>query len=36
MSIQDLDEFEDVIKSVRGSLFLEVRRQGNDYVVRLD
>jgi hypothetical protein len=36
MSIQNLNEFEEVIQSVRGSLFLEVRRQGSDYVVRLD
>ena len=36
MSIQDLGEFEDVIQSVRGSLFLEILREGKDYVVRLD
>ena len=35
-SIQDLEEFKVVIESVRGSLFLEVRREGSDYVVRLD
>jgi len=36
MDIQDLGEFREVIESVRGSLYLEVRREGNDYVVRLD
>ncbi|MDH3999626.1 MAG: PDZ domain-containing protein, partial [Xanthomonadales bacterium] len=36
VSIQDLEEFKVVIESVRGSLFLEVRREGSDYVVRLD
>ena len=35
-SIEDLGEFEEVVGSVRGSLFLEVRRDGNDYVVRMD
>jgi len=36
MPIQNLVEFKDVISAVRGSLFLEVRRGGRDYVVRLD
>lgn len=36
MKIQDLGEFKDVVSSVRGSLYLEVRREGSDYVVRLD
>lgn len=36
MSIQDLDEFQGVIESIRGSLYLEVRRERKDYVVQLD
>jgi serine protease DegQ len=36
MSIKDLGEFQEVIESVRGSLYLEVRREGNNYVVKLD
>jgi len=36
MKIQDLGEFQDVVSSVRGRLYLEVRRDGGDYVVRLD
>jgi len=36
MRIQDLGEFQDVVSSVRGSLYLDVRRDGGDYVVRLD
>lgn len=34
--IRDLDEFEEVISSVNGSLYLEVLRRGNEYVVRVD
>jgi serine protease Do/serine protease DegQ len=36
MKIQDLGEFKDVVSSIRGSLYLEVRRDGGDYVVRVD
>jgi len=36
MKIRDLGEFQDVISSVSGSLYLEVYRKGKDYVVRLD
>jgi serine protease DegQ len=36
MSIKDLGEFQEVIESVRGSLYLEVHREGNNYVVKLD
>jgi len=36
MTIIDLDEFKDVIQSVRGSLFLEIVRDGKGYVVRVD
>jgi serine protease DegQ len=36
MTIQDLGEFGEVIDSVRGSLFLEIVRDGNGYVVRVD
>jgi S1-C subfamily serine protease len=36
MKIQDLGEFKDVVSSIRGGLYLEVRRDGGDYVVRLD
>jgi len=34
--IRDLGEFQDVISSLRGSLYLGIRRQGGDYVVRVD
>lgn len=34
--IRDLDEFRDVISSVRDSLYLEVLRRGKEYVVRVD
>jgi len=36
MRIGDLGEFRDVITSIDGSLYLQVRRGGRDYVVRLD
>ena len=36
MSIKDLDEFQEVIESVQGSLYLEVHRKGNNYVVKVD
>ena len=36
MKIQDLGEFKDVVTSIRGSLYLGVRRDGGDYVVRVD
>jgi Do/DeqQ family serine protease len=36
MRIRDLAELQEVIASVTGTLYLEVRRNGNDYVVRLD
>jgi serine protease DegQ len=36
MTIQDLNEFKEVISAVRGSLFLEILREGKGYVVRLD
>jgi serine protease DegQ len=36
MKIQGLDEFEEVIRSVKGSLFLEILRDGKGYVVRVD
>ena len=36
MKIRDLGEFQDVVSSVRGSLYLEVHRDGGDYVVRVD
>ena len=36
MRIGDLGEFRDVITSVDGSLYLQIRRGGRDYVVRLD
>ena len=34
--IHDLGEFQDVISSIRGSLYLQIQRKGNDYVVRID
>jgi len=36
MTIQNLNEFKDVISAVRGSLFLEILRGGKGYVVRVD
>jgi Do/DeqQ family serine protease len=36
IKIRDLGEFKDVIRSVGGTLFLQVRREGNDYVARVD
>lgn len=36
MKIRDLGEFREVIRSVSGPLFLQVRRGGNDYVARID
>ena len=36
MRIQDLGEFQDVVSSVTRSLYLEVRRGGEDYVVKVD
>jgi S1-C subfamily serine protease len=34
--IRELGEFRDVIASVSGPLYLQVRRNGNDYVARID
>lgn len=34
--IRNVNEFEEVIGSVRGTLFLQIRRNGNDYVARID
>ena len=34
--IRDLDEFREVVGDVNGSIYLEVLRNGRDYVVRLD
>jgi S1-C subfamily serine protease len=34
--IRNVNEFEEVIGSVRGALFLQIRRNGNDYVARID
>jgi serine protease DegQ len=36
MTTHDLNEFRDVISAVRGSLFLEILRDGKGYVVRVD
>jgi Do/DeqQ family serine protease len=36
MKTRDLGEFQDVVSSVRRGLYLEVHREGQDYVVRLD
>ncbi len=36
MKTPGLAEFQEVVPSVRGSLFFEVRRNGSDYVVRVD
>jgi serine protease DegQ len=36
MTIRNLDEFEAVIGSVKGRLFLEILRDGSGYVVRVD
>jgi hypothetical protein len=36
MKIRDLGEFQEVIRSVRGTLYLQVRRGRNDYVARID
>jgi len=36
MRIRDLGEFQEVIRSVSGTLYLQVRRNGNDYVARID
>jgi serine protease Do len=36
MKIRDLGEFREVIRSVSGPLFLQVRRGGSDYVARVD
>ncbi len=36
MTTHDLDEFAEVISAVRGSLFLEILREGKGYVVRVD
>ena len=36
MNIRDLDEFQEVISTVRGSLYLQVLRDGKEYVVRVD
>jgi Do/DeqQ family serine protease len=34
--IRDVAEFESVVGSVRGALLLQIRRNGNDYVARID
>jgi S1-C subfamily serine protease len=34
--IRDLSDFQEAVVSVRGSLYLQVHRNGRDYVVRLD
>ena len=34
--IRDLAEFQEVVRSVTGTLYLQVRRNGNDYVARID
>jgi len=34
--IRDLSDFQEAVISVRGSLYLQVHRNGRDYVVRLD
>jgi len=34
--IRDLGEFREVIRSVSGTLYLQVQRNGNDYVARID
>jgi Do/DeqQ family serine protease len=36
MKIRDLGEFREVIRSVSGPLYLQVRRDGSDYVARVD
>ena len=36
MATRDLGEFQEVVSSVSGSLYLQIRRGGRDYVVRLD
>jgi serine protease DegQ len=36
MKIQNIGEFQDVVSSVRGSLYLEIRREGGNYVARVD
>jgi serine protease DegQ len=36
MRIRDLGEFREVVRSVSGTLYLQVRRNGNDYVARID
>ena len=36
MRIRDLGEFHEVIRSVSGTLYLQVRRNGQDYVARID
>ena len=34
--VRDLAEFQDVVESVSGRLFLQIEREGRDYVVRID
>lgn len=34
--VRDLDEFREVVGSINGTLYLEVKRGGRDYVVRVD
>jgi len=36
MPIRDVGEFESVVGSARGTLFLQIRRNGSDYVARID
>jgi S1-C subfamily serine protease len=34
--VRTLEEFEQAVESTRGSLYLDVRREGNDYLLRMD
>lgn len=36
MKIHDLAEFQNIVESIRGALYLEVYRDGGEYVVRVD
>jgi Do/DeqQ family serine protease len=36
MKIQDIGEFQEVVSSVKGSLYFEIRRDGGNYVARVD
>jgi serine protease DegQ len=35
-NVRDLEEFEEIIDAVRGNIYLQVWRKGNEYVVRVD